>query len=702
MALRLSNTPALDAPPSEDLCSLARRALAAADLGAYRELFDRASAVEDPDARYQAFSGLVREGLSACASFPAKRLPAAFAAVAAGALRTLEAEPREPLLLNWAGVALYELWALGGAAALFQAAQRLDPALQNIDGNLAALRRRRAQLGRRPAPALLPEVPALVAHAKRIAARAQPAAGLRITLCMIVRDEQEMLPRCLSAAAPFVDEIVIVDTGSQDATTEIARSFGATVIEREWTGSFSDARNASLEAATGDWLLFLDADEVLVSEDGPALRQLAGRTWREAFMLREINHTGAGDAALAVRHDALRMVRNRPRYRFQGALHEQIAWSLPTHLPERIEATKIRIEHFGYLDKVRESRNKSQRNVEILTAEAESGQQGPFLHYNRGCEHLAAGAPSPAIAEFEHAWLLIDEDPERAQRRWVPTLAIRHLRALHAVDRHQEAVELAESSLARFPDFTDLLFERARSLAALGRHEQALRCCERCLEMGDARSPYTATSGCGSHLPRMLIAELLLGEGRAQRHAEAIVSVSGAPAEAEDGADAPDPIATVASQTELLARLIAAGQDAETVLRSHLTAADDAADVPRSHLTAAGDAADVLAPLLEALLAIHEFTSFERMLPLLDTSLRPQRERRELLAGMYLRQGFLASAAEEWMAVCADSPDARAWMGLAKVAQRQQMPEQALDFAQAALACEPGNDEARQLVSMQG
>ena len=69
-----------------------------------------------------------------------------------------------------------------------------------------------------------------------------------------------------------------------------------------------------------------------------------------------------------------------------------------------------------------------------------------------------------------------------------------------------------------------------------------------------------------------------------------------------------------------------------------------------------------------------------------------------MLASMYLRQGFLASAAQEWMAVCADSPDARAWIGLAKVARRQQMPEQAIDFAQAALACDPENDEARQLI----
>src|SRR5205823_2345512 len=107
----------------------------------------------------------------------------------------------------------------------------------------------------------------LAVQAKRAAARARPATGLTLSLCMIVRDEEEMLPRCLDAIRDAVDEIVIVDTGSTDRTIEIARSYGAKVLEREWTGSFSDARNASFEAASGDWVIYLDADEVLVADD---------------------------------------------------------------------------------------------------------------------------------------------------------------------------------------------------------------------------------------------------------------------------------------------------------------------------------------------------------------------------------------------------------------------------------------------------
>src|SRR4029077_17309854 len=127
-------------------------------------------------------------------------------------------------------------------------------------------------------------------RAQRVARRAVPAEGLTLSLCMIVKDEEAMLPRCLTAVAEPVDELIVVDTGSTDRTVEIAESFGARVLHHAWTGDFSAARNVGLDAATGDWLLYLDADEVLAGGDGPLLRELAGRTWREAFYVTETNH----------------------------------------------------------------------------------------------------------------------------------------------------------------------------------------------------------------------------------------------------------------------------------------------------------------------------------------------------------------------------------------------------------------------------
>ena len=126
------------------------------------------------------------------------------------------------MLLNYAGVILYELWALDAARALFLAAQRLDPELPHLERNLKEVSNRNRSGAHRKL-AFHPALADLTKRAKRVASRAKPAEGMRLSLCMIVRDEEEMLPRTLEAAKPAVDEIIIVDTGSQDSTIEIAK-----------------------------------------------------------------------------------------------------------------------------------------------------------------------------------------------------------------------------------------------------------------------------------------------------------------------------------------------------------------------------------------------------------------------------------------------------------------------------------------------
>ncbi|HEU4701867.1 MAG TPA: glycosyltransferase family 2 protein, partial [Conexibacter sp.] len=382
MALRLTGSPTTASSPAQpDYAAAAAACLDRHDLDGYAALFAQTGDVADVHARYAARTKLVEAALRAGQAADRARVPAIYLAAARATVALLEEEPREPVLLNYAGVLLYELWSLDGAAALFAAARRLDPELANVSRNLDEVARRRKG-GLAPAfpRAISIALTELARRARRVADRARPAEGQRLSLCMIVKDEEEMLPRCLAAAAPAVDEIVIVDTGSSDRTIEIAREFGAIVIEREWTGSFSEARNVSFDAASGDWLMFLDADEVLVEEDVERLRRLSGKTWREAFYLTEISYTGELGDGTAATHTALRVFRARPEYRFSGSLHEQIAETLPLHIPERIEATDIRVEHFGYLGAVRDAKEKSRRNVELLLRQRDAGQADPFLH----------------------------------------------------------------------------------------------------------------------------------------------------------------------------------------------------------------------------------------------------------------------------------------------------------------------------------
>ena len=309
MALRVTRPTAAPVDPRE----AAAAALAREDLDAYRALFADTAVPEDVHARYATRRSILEAGLQGPRRETAKATAERFATVAAVALDALEAEPAEPVFLNYAGVALYELGSYAAAEALFRAAYRLSPTLPHVRENLDALVARRRSGGRPQVPATVAAVlPKLARRAERVAAAAKPATGLTLSLCMIVRDEEEMLPRSLAAVRDAVDEIIVVDTGSTDRTIEIAESFGAKVIEREWTGSFSDARNVSFNAATGDWVMFLDADEVLVADDAQRLREVLGRTWREALYLVETNFTGELGDGTAVTHNALRVFRNRP------------------------------------------------------------------------------------------------------------------------------------------------------------------------------------------------------------------------------------------------------------------------------------------------------------------------------------------------------------------------------------------------------
>ncbi|MEA2346195.1 MAG: hypothetical protein QOF63_4364, partial [Thermoanaerobaculia bacterium] len=520
MALRLSRPaePAASEVQSprqaERLDARAQACLVAGDLKGYRELFAQAATVEDPHRRYQARRTLVEQGLAAASKMQSKDVPALFLAVATRTVELLEDEPREPVLLNYAGVALYELGSLDAAEKLFKACRRLDDTVAHVESNLQEIgRRRRAGKG------AIPNLPAPVKAAlKPVAARAiacakaaKPATGLTLSLCMIVKDEEEMLPRCLAAAKPAVDEMIIVDTGSTDRTVEIAESFGATVVQHEWNGSFSDARNVSLEAATGDWIIYLDADEVLVEEDAQRVRALTGRVWREAFSLVETNYTGDIEDGTALTHNAMRVFRNRPEYRFKGRLHEQMAWALPGYLTERIEYTQLRIEHYGYLGVVRDAKDKSRRNLDLLLQQVADGQESAFQSFNLGSEYLALGELETAVDHFEKSWRMLESDPGRTVYPYVPTLANRFVTTLRELGRLDAADAKADESLELFPGFTDLVFQKAWIARSRGDDNSAGALFARCLEMGDSPSKYSSVVGTGTYLALIALAQITSG-----------------------------------------------------------------------------------------------------------------------------------------------------------------------------------------------
>jgi tetratricopeptide (TPR) repeat protein len=429
----------------------------------------------------------------------------------------LSRQPYEPVIMNYVGVALHGLNEPALAIRLFEAVQRLDATTENVRGNIETARKRLKKPVRMPlrtalAVALRTLRPALERAAAR--ARTRPAPGA-VSLCMIVRDEEEMLAACLESCREAVSEMIVVDTGSSDRTVEIAESFGARVIHFAWTGNFSDARNVGIDAASGDWILWLDADEQLEPGDALRLGDLTCEPWREAHWLVETNYTGQHEGGTASQHLALRLFRNRPDYRFSLAVHEQIRNSMPYDLTERFGPPVLRIRHYGYLKQRIDDRDKHQRNLELLHGELETNPRSSFTHFNIATEHVGMDDLPSARRHYEQGLALLREERAWWELGYAPILVSRLAGVRRLMGDLDGSEQLAQELLGHFPAFTDLVFERA--LVAQDRHDldSAAALFERCLAMGDAPPRYAGVVGRGSFLALGALALVATKRGRA-------------------------------------------------------------------------------------------------------------------------------------------------------------------------------------------
>jgi glycosyltransferase involved in cell wall biosynthesis len=189
----------------------------------------------------------------------------------------------------------------------------------------------------------------------------------RLSLCMIVKNEEKYLAQCLLNAKGIVDEIIVVDTGSTDRTKEIAASFGALVFDFEWTNDFSKARNFSISKATGHWILILDADEILSPSDHYTLKSLINHSglYPFAYSVQTRNYTlntnivgwEANDGTYH-REEAgtgwfastkVRLFQNHPHIKFRFPVHERVEPSL-AEKNIQVSTCPIPVHHYGQLD----------------------------------------------------------------------------------------------------------------------------------------------------------------------------------------------------------------------------------------------------------------------------------------------------------------------------------------------------------------
>ena len=188
----------------------------------------------------------------------------------------------------------------------------------------------------------------------------------RITLSMIVKNEEKYLRECLESVKGIADEIIIVDTGSTDNTINIAGEFGAVVYNYEWINNFSAARNYALSKSTGDWILYLDADERLSNSSAGELKKIVRQNDLTGCRCLVSSLNDVTGKPNYMRY--ARLFRNNPNIKFTGAVHEQIDDSLRENGYKIIDAD-IEIIHVGYNVSNGELKKKALRNLSILKEE---------------------------------------------------------------------------------------------------------------------------------------------------------------------------------------------------------------------------------------------------------------------------------------------------------------------------------------------
>ena len=284
----------------------------------------------------------------------------------------------------------------------------------------------------------------------------------RVSLCVIARDEEAEIGRCLDSARDVVDEIVVVDTGSKDRTRELARERGARVIDFAWIDDFSAARNVSIEAATGDWILVLDCDDELVESARPEVRRTIEGTTAAGFRVRIQNLTPPGEPVAYHEARVTRLFRRLDAHRYEHRIHEQIAPAIE-RAGGRIEPCEIVYRHYGYARREAQGASRALRNLRLLERERAERPDDPHVAFELGCTFRTLGRDDDATRELTHA-LQIERGRMRREARATLLLRLAQLALGRRDDR--EAARLAQESLALVPG--ESLALQVHGLASIG------------------------------------------------------------------------------------------------------------------------------------------------------------------------------------------------------------------------------------------
>lgn len=372
-------------------------------------------------------------------------------------------------------------------------------------GELAALEDSDDPAGRRVREAL--------ARANRSA----DSAPVRATLsaCLIVKDEEKSLARCLGSLQSVADQVVVVDTGSEDGTVAVARDSGAEVYHLEWRDDFAAARNAAIARATCDWVLIVDADEELPSESADQLRELLGNPV-PGLVCHLLTQAPAADATEAaaglVGHP--RLFRNGAGIHFAGIVHEQLVDGAGRPI-EEVVFTGIPVLHHGYLEPSSAMSERAARNWRLLQSRAEAEPENPAVMFYLGMAQLDRGENEQAAATLRRADELTGPDGGLSVKT-----VLGLTQALQLTGQWGEVETVLRAGLADQPGHPELLCALGRELERQTRSAGAIEAYREATRGRFGTKMECQDFTCRDVEPRSRLAAIFLGRGEAAAAAE--------------------------------------------------------------------------------------------------------------------------------------------------------------------------------------
>ena len=276
---------------------------------------------------------------------------------------------------------------------------------------------------------------------------------ISFSFCLITKNEEKHISKCLTPLKETGMEIIVLDTGSSDRTIEIAEKFTSHIYHFEWIGDFSAARNYAMSKASNDYVLFLDADEYVEEIDILAIQKLIGRYPDAIGQITRRNACYGNDGSEKTMIDRVERLFNRNLYYYTGKIHEQV-----THrMGKELTAYQIPLTayHIGYLGTPEERRQKAERNNKLLFEELATSPDDPYIYYQLGQSYGLCGDAEQEYAYYHKGCSL----PLDVALEYVKVMLVSYGYSMLNTNRKSQALQLEDyyDKLSSYADYACML-----------------------------------------------------------------------------------------------------------------------------------------------------------------------------------------------------------------------------------------------------